>query len=92
LFEYKTFIEDGATWEVPLTFRVNELSFANGVSHLSGIIVNGIDIPISEMSAWNNDKTGFYYNLVVELWIFNSSLGISQFHNRFVSIPLNMTQ
>ena len=92
LYKYKLFIEEGATWEAPLTFRVNKLNFANGVSQISGITINGIDLPISKMSAWTAEKTGFYYNLVVELWIYNSSLGISQFHNRFVSIPLNMTQ
>ena len=92
LYEYKAFIKNGATLETPLTFSVNKVNFTNGVSQLSGITINGLDLPISKISAWNPEKTGFYYNLVVELWIYNSSLGISQFHNRFVSIPLNMTQ
>jgi uncharacterized membrane protein len=92
LFEYKLFIKNGATWEAPLTFRVNKLAFVNTVSQLSGIAINGIEVPINEKSAWDVNKTGFYYNLVVELWIYNSSTGISQFHNRFVSIGLNMTQ
>jgi len=92
LYEYKSFIKNNATWEAPLTFQVNKIDFVNKVSHLSGITINGIEIPISEKSVWDVNKTGFYYNLFVELWIYNSSTGNSQFHNRFVSISLNIIQ
>jgi uncharacterized membrane protein len=92
LFEYKMFIQNGETWEAPLTFEVKKLNFTNEASRFSEIIINGIDVPISEMSAWNADRTGFYYNLILELWIYNSTLGILQFQNRFVSLNLNMTQ
>jgi len=91
-YEYKSFISDGATWEAPLTFRVNELTFNDGTSQLSNITINGIELSVNQTSAWNSDKAGYYYNLFVELWIFNSTLGISQYHNRFVDLFLNMTQ
>jgi uncharacterized membrane protein len=92
LYEYKSFISDGATWEVPLTFQVNQLTFHDNTSQLIGIIINGIEFPVNQTSIWNADKTGYYYNLFVELWIFNSTSGTSQYHNRFVSLLLNMTQ
>jgi len=92
LYEFKSFISDGGIWEVPLTFRVNELAFVDGTSRISSITINGIELSVNQTSEWNSDKTGYYYNLFVELWIYNSSLGISQFHNRFVSLLLNMTQ
>jgi hypothetical protein len=92
LFEYKSFISDGATWETPLTFQVNQLTFTDNTSQLSGITINGVEFPVNQTSAWNADKTGYYYNLFVELWIFNSTSGTSQYHNRFVSLNLNMTQ
>jgi hypothetical protein len=92
LYEYKSFISDRGTWEAPLTFRVTELTFTNGASQLSNITINGIDFSVNQTSAWNSDKAGYYYNLFVELWIFNSTLGISQYHNRFVDLFLNMTQ
>jgi uncharacterized membrane protein len=92
LYEYKSFISDGATWEVPLTFQVNKLTFTAGISQLSNITINGIEFPVKQTSSWNPDKTGYYYNLFVELWIFNSTSGTSQYHNRFVSLVLNMTQ
>lgn len=92
LYEYKSFISDGATWEVPLTFQINQLTFNDNTSQLAGITINGIDFPVNETSIWNAGKTGYYYNLFVELWIFNSTSGTSQYHNRFVSLILNMTQ
>ena len=92
LYEYKSFISDGATWESPLTFQVNQLTFPDNISKLYGITINGVEFPVNQTSAWNSDKTGYYYNLFVELWIFNSTLGTSQYHNRFVSLVLNMTQ
>ncbi len=92
LYEYKSFISDGATWESPLTLQVNKLTFTDGTSKISDITINGIDFPVAQTSAWNPDKTGYYYTLLVELWIFNSTLGISQYHNRFVSLFLNMSQ
>jgi len=92
LYEYKSFISDGATWETPLTFQVNQLTFTGVTSKLSDITINGVEFPINQTSKWDADKTGYYYNLFVELWIFNSTLGTSQYHNRFVSLFLNMTQ
>ena len=92
LYEYKSFISDGGTWEAPLTFRVNELTFTDGTSQLSSITINGLEFPVNQTSAWDSTKAGYYYNLFVELWIFNSTLGISQYHNRFVDLALNMTQ
>jgi Protein of unknown function (DUF1616) len=92
LYEYNSFISDGATWEAPLTFQVNQLTFQNNVSQLAGIVINGIEFPIKQTSIWNSTKTGYYYNLFVELMIYNTTSGTSQYHNRFVSLVLNMTQ
>jgi Protein of unknown function (DUF1616) len=92
LYEYKSFISDGATWETPLTFQVNQLTFTGDTSKLSDITINRVEFPVNQTSKWDTDKTGYYYNLIVELWIFNSTSMTSQYHNRFVSLILNMTQ
>lgn len=91
LYEYKSFISDRETWEEPLTFRVNKLAFTDGASQFSSITINGIEFSVNQTSAWNSGKAGYYYNLFVELWIFNSTLGISEYHDRFVNLVLNMT-
>lgn len=92
LYEYKIFIKDGDSIQLPLTFQVDSLTFTDLSCQLSGMRINGLDVPVTETSDWSSDKAGFYYNLIVELWLFNSTLGKSQFNDRFVSLPLNMTQ
>ena len=91
-YEYNSFINNEATWEVPLSFRVNELALTDETSQLFKITINGLEFSVNQTSAWNSTKSGYYYNLLVELWIFNSSLGVSQYHERFVDLALNMTQ
>jgi hypothetical protein len=92
LYEFKCFIKDDEYWETPLTFKINDLVFANGVSYLSGITINGQDIQVYKASAWNTTKSGYYYGLFVELWAFNPISDGSEFHNRLVHLSLNMTQ
>ncbi len=92
LYEYKLFLDDGATWEAPLIFKVNTINFADNTSQISSVNINGIDYPVNIISTWNSNKTGFYYNLVIELWLFNATKGTLQYNDRFVSLFLNMTQ
>lgn len=92
LYEYNTFIDNGATWETPLTFQVKGFNFANEASQLSEININGIDYSVNKTSVWDSSEVGYYYNLIVELWSFNSTMGILQFDNRYVSLELNVTE
>ena len=73
LYQYNSFIQTGENWETSLTFQVNKLTITNGASHLSSITINGIDFSVDKESTLNSDKTGYYYSLFVELWIFNST-------------------
>ena len=91
IYEYKLFLDNGKSWEVPFTFESNSLNFANGISTIDGIIINGIDYSINKSTTWDSNKQGFYYNLIFELWIYNSTLGTSHYDNRFVLLRLNMT-
>ena len=92
LYEYKSFIKDGGTWEAPLTFQVNNVIFSNNKSQLGSITINRLEFVVNKTSEWNSEKTGYYYSLLVELWLFNATTGFSQFHNRSVYFYLNMTQ
>ena len=91
LYEYKLFVQNGANWETPLTFQVHNLTLGNGASILHVVNFNGIDYPVNKKSVWSQNETGYYYTLIVELWIYNATTGNSQFHNRFVSLNLNIT-
>jgi hypothetical protein len=91
LYEYNTFIQDGESWKTPLTFQIKTFTFADGVSYLPSITINGIEYHVNQSVAWNSNKTGYYYDLIVELWLYNSSLETFQYHNRSVHLILTIS-
>jgi hypothetical protein len=92
LYEYKTFLDKEETWEVPLTFEVNNVTFANGVSTVSEITINGVDFQISKTSSLDTSTLGYGYNLIVELSRYNSAINNIIYDGRFVTLNLNIVQ
>ncbi len=92
LYEFKTLISDGKIWETPLTFQVNKIAFTKQTSTISDLSINGLDYSINKTSSWDSNGKGYYYILFVELSIYNSTLGLTRYDNRYVSLYLNMTQ
>ena len=90
-FESKIFLTPGQSFEAPLTFQVNSASVADGVCTISDIGINGLDSQVNKATTWNANQTGFYYNLFIELWIYNASQSIIEYNDRLVSMNLNMT-
>jgi len=93
LFNITAFVADEGTWQIPLTF-----SFAYGVNQtpleveFSSLTLNGAVLSLQgDSSAWNATESRFYGDLVFELWLFNSSTSVFQYHERFVDLQLNMT-
>jgi hypothetical protein len=91
IFEYTVFLQDGETWQSPLTLQANKLSFVNTACLLSSLEINGINYQINKTSIWNSEKNGYFFNLIVELWIYNATTKVSEYNNRFLSLTLNMT-
>jgi uncharacterized membrane protein len=91
LYEFNTLLSDGGTWEEPLTFQVNDLTIAGTECQLSNVTINGVEFQVKQPSVLDSQNGGFYYNFFVELWIYNSASGASQYDNRFVDLLLNMT-
>ena len=89
--EYKFFVADNKSWEVPLTFSISNTSFEQNRSIINGININTVDYVLNKESEWNTNSTGYHYVLLVELWIFNSQLDLIQFDNRFVYLNMNIT-
>ena len=91
LYESNVFLSSGQGFETPIAFQVNSATISNGVCNLKDISINGVDSQVNKATSWNADKTGFYYNLFIELWIYNASSGGIEYNDRFVSMNLNMT-
>ena len=93
LFNITAFVADKATWEMPLTF-----SFVYGFNQtlleveFYNLILNDVMLDMHGSStAWNSTENRFYGDLIFELWIFNASTSLFQYHERFVDLKLNMT-
>jgi hypothetical protein len=91
LYEYSLFLQDGQSWEQPLTFSFSQVSVAGNRSVVGGLTVNGVTLGVDESAVWDAGNDGHFYELFMELWIYNAVTDAFQFHNRFVGLWLNMT-
>jgi len=84
--EYRIFLQGGESWEAPLTF-----SFLGNQSLIQSLIVNNVEFAVNKTALWDGENNGYYYQLFLELWIYDAESDAFQYHNRFVGIWLNMT-
>lgn len=92
LYNVAAFIADKESWRLPITFSFN-YSFTSVTSiTFNTIKFNGVDTNLAGLSSnWNASKGVFYGNLVFELWIYNSAINTFQYHERYLSLLMNMT-
>lgn len=91
LYECRVFVQDGKTWEAPLTFSFSGVSFFENRSFVESLVVNDVVFSVDKLALWDGDNNGFYYQVFMELWIYNAGSDAFEFHNRFVGLWLNMT-
>lgn len=92
LYEYRFFVADGEYWESSLSFSFSATSFEANESSIKRMIVNKVEFDVDKSAEWNINATGFYYELLLELWTFNPQSSSVHFDNRFVGIQLNLTK
>jgi len=85
-YEFRFLLTDGGTWERRLTF-----SFQGEPAFISDVLINNEVFPVSCSSTWDQQRSGFYYQIFFELWQYNVTSQSFRFHNRFVGIWLNVT-
>lgn len=91
LYKYRMFIEDNGSGEVPLTFSFSNVSFSDNQSAVGSLAINGVSSSVNKSASWDAVNSGYYYQLFIELWIYDSVSNVPGYHNRFVSDWLNMT-
>ena len=91
LCEFRFFLADRETWETSVSFNVEDVDFKENSSIVRKISINGHSLPIALSSRWDSENEGFYYQLFYELWLYDATIGVFGFHDRFVWIWLNMT-
>jgi hypothetical protein len=88
------FVADKSSFELPLngSLHYQENPLLREVN-LDGIMVNGYLLNASSTSVpWDSQKNAYLGNLFFELWLYNSTINDFQYHQRYVSLWLNMTQ
>jgi hypothetical protein len=91
LYEYRLFVQDERSWEAPLTFSFSNVSHAENQSVIGSLVINDSVVAVDKSALWDAENKAYYYQLFMELWIYNASSSVFRFHNRFVGIWLNMT-
>jgi hypothetical protein len=93
LYEFRAFVADEGVWEEPLAFSFDyEYNEALSRVDVHSMVLNGnlLEIPNCPV-VWDVERSGFFGNLFFELWVYNATLGGFRYHERFVSLWLNMT-
>ena len=92
IYEYQFCLSNGERWEVPLMFSVWEASTNSNKSTVNQLLINGLVFNVNKSAAWDANNSGFPYGLVYELWVYNTTISAVQFHNRYVSLRLNLAE
>jgi len=91
LYEYHVTLQDGESCEEPLTFSFSNVTWSENQCLVRALVVNGVIFTVDKSASWDADETGCYYQLFIELWIYDVGAEVLRFDNRFVSLRLNMT-
>lgn len=91
LREFSFILKEDEGWETSVNFTVLDGSFFDSSSSIELLAINNDVFEVNSSSRWDPDHTGFYYHLFFELWLYNVTSQHFEYHERFVSIVLNMT-
>ena len=93
LCNVSAFVPDEQVLELPLTFSLN-YSYNDALSRIEfySLTLNGVLLGLTDCTAtWDSGRNEFMGNLFFEAWVYNATVGDFQYHERFVSLRLNMT-
>jgi len=91
LYSYEVFLTDGQTWEGGLNFSFSDVVFGENVSSVGRIRINDAWVNVDKSAVWDNANNGYFYQLIAELWLYNGTISSFGFHDRYVTLWLNMT-
>ncbi len=92
LSELTAVVADNGSVRFPLDISLQyELDEKNSsLLHMQSVTVNGAALGTDTTIAWNIQENGFYGNLFFELYVYNDTTGVFQYHERYVSLWLNL--
>ena len=96
LYSISAFVADKETLEIPIGFSFNYVQDNYNETLLQvqflDMTINGYVLRLDDYAAvWDSERSGFFGNLFFELWIYNGTVGVFQYHERFTGLWFNMT-
>ena len=83
LFESRLLLQNDDKSESLLTFSVSDVSLSSNQSIVKTLEINGVMFNVNKAVTWEREHSGFYYELIVELWIYNPQSDSIQYDNRY---------
>jgi len=93
LYNITAVVADKETWEIPVVFSF-DYAYNGNLSQVNfnRVMFNDVVLNLKGSSAaWDPQTNRFFGNLFFELWIYNDTNGIFQYHERYTDLKLNMT-
>lgn len=91
LYSYRVFLAGEQVWETGLNFSFLDVAFAENISSVGRIGVNNVWINVNKTASWNSEPDGYFYELFMELWKYDTADNVFVFDGRYVAFWLNMT-
>ena len=92
LYENRFILQNGQTWESPVTFSISDAIFSNNQSIAKTLIINNIQYQVNLPASFDSVNKGFDYQIFFELWLYNPTTGSLSFNSRYVSLDLILTK
>lgn len=91
LFEYMFSIQPSMNWENLLTFSISNAVISGNNSQINTLQINHVLFKINKPAIWDSNSTTFKYNLLIELWLYNTQSNQIEYNNRYLNLQLNLT-
>jgi len=92
LYEYRFSIQDSMNRESLLNFSVSNASISGLNSQINTLQINDVAFNVDKPAMWDSNSTTFKYQLLFELWTYNSQSSAISYNNRYVNLSLNLTK
>ena len=80
--DYRFFLANEDVREADFVFAFENVSISGDVSRISALSINSQLVNVNTIASRGNEDNGFLYQMLFELWIFNSTTLNFQFYNR----------
>lgn len=91
LLVFHAFVGKDQTWETTLNFAFLNVVIGDNASRIGNVTFNNATYTVNKSATWDSANNGYYYEVFMELWAWDSVSNAFNYNNRFVGLWLNLT-